>query len=1054
MTITPDSVLAPSEQATNPQASVGPDPQSGAERVSLYLPRILQHRLLSDPDGKWWTAEGTAAFVDISGFTKLSERLARKGREGSEQITEAIGNSFESLLEVAYDNGASLLKFGGDALLLWFQDTDHAARACHAAVLMRRVLRRVGRIEVPGAKVTLRMSQGVHSGQFHFFAVGTSHAEFLPVGPAWSRVVEMEHEAGAGEILVSSETARLLPSRSLGEAKSSGRFLLREPLHNAKKIPLSPPPSVPKETLARCLSRAIRAHVENGGGTSEHRPVAIAFIHFAGANTLIEQRGLQATAEALHDLVSVVQAATEEQDVTFLGSDVDIDGGKLILTAGAPKVTGDDEERMLLALRRIVDSKPPIPIRIGVHRGAVFAGDIGPFYRRTYTVMGDAVNLSARLMAKAEPGAIYATAEILERSNTLFETTELAPFVVKGKAQPVRAWSVGRAVGSRTRQVSVQQLALIGRDRELETLRTALDDARAGTGRAVEIVGEAGLGKTRLLNALSDHATGFRVLHAVCEAYTASTPYALWRELLRELMDFGRDDPDEAVGRRLRELVADKAKHLMPWLPLIAIVLGLEFEATAEIEMLTDQNRRTKLHQAVGGLLSALSPGAAMLAIEDAHHIDRASAELLSYMAGVVSGGPWLIGVARRPSAAAFDASVSPSVIRIELAPLSAKDALRMAQLAAEQHPLPLHVLLLVATRSGGNPQFLRDLLRAAITSGGIGGLPESAEAAAMARIDALVPEDRALLRRVAVFGLTFHPRMLSWLNSEGEAVPPDPSAWIRLKELFEEGPDGYLRFGRSLIRDAAYEGLPYKVRRRLHGAVASRLKEESENADEVAGILSLHYLEAGDYKAAWRYAGIAGKRAQDIYAYVEAAGLYARALGAGRRLNDIADKEFADMYAAQADCWYRAAEYGRAAVSYMSAYRLVKGDPVAEAALLLKRSWVEEKLGKFRHALSWAARARNTVKGLEEREALRQSARSTSWYASLLQRGGKNSHALRWAEEAAVTAEAADDQDALGAAYYVMGAVKGGRELLERSLEAYWRAGNLGRQAALLSDL
>src|SRR4029450_7417007 len=181
-----------------------------ADRVSPYVPRILQHRLFADPDGQWWTAGGTAALVDISGFMKLSERLARKGREGSEQITDAIGNSFEALLRVAYENGAGLLKFGGDALLLWFQNPGHAARACRATVMMRRVLRDVGRIEVPGAKVTLRMSQAVHSGHFHFFAVGESHLELLPVGPAWSRVVELEHEANAGEILVSQETAAFL----------------------------------------------------------------------------------------------------------------------------------------------------------------------------------------------------------------------------------------------------------------------------------------------------------------------------------------------------------------------------------------------------------------------------------------------------------------------------------------------------------------------------------------------------------------------------------------------------------------------------------------------------------------------------------------------------------------------------------------------------------------------------------------------------------------------------------------------------------------------------
>ncbi len=131
--------------------------------------------------------------------------------------------------------------------------------------------------------------------------------------------------------------------------------------------------------------------------------------------------------------MSVVEAATEDQGVSFLGSDVDADGGKLILTAGAPKVTGDDEERMLLALRKIIDTDLAIPIRIGVHRGSVFAGDIGPFFRRTYTVMGDAVNLSARLMAGAEPGEIYATADVLDHSNTLFETD--GAHAVRGQGQ-------------------------------------------------------------------------------------------------------------------------------------------------------------------------------------------------------------------------------------------------------------------------------------------------------------------------------------------------------------------------------------------------------------------------------------------------------------------------------------------------------------------------------------------------------------------------------------------------------------------------------------------
>ena len=313
--------------------------ESSADRFALYLPRILLQHLVDHPDQRWWSVDGSVAFVDISGFTKLSERLARKGREGSEQITEVIGNSFEAILTIAYDNGASLLKFGGDALLLWFQDADHATRACRAAVHMRRVLRDVGRIDIPGAKVTLRMSQGVHSGNFHFFAVGQSHVEFLPTGPAWSRVVTMEHEASAGQILISPETAALLPERCRGKTKGPGVLLSREPPSTREKLPLVPRPPIAAETLGRCLSPAIRAHLEGGGGTSEHRPVTIAFIRIEGTDALIERAGPEAAAEALHRLVGTVEAATEEQGIALLSSDVDVDGGKLILTAGAPGST-------------------------------------------------------------------------------------------------------------------------------------------------------------------------------------------------------------------------------------------------------------------------------------------------------------------------------------------------------------------------------------------------------------------------------------------------------------------------------------------------------------------------------------------------------------------------------------------------------------------------------------------------------------------------------------------------------------------------------------------
>ena len=225
------------EQSSAPDATAA-DADTIAARAGPYVARMLIKHLAAAPEQRTWTSEGTAAFIDISGFTRLSEALARKGRVGAEQVSDSIGHVFESMLAVAYANGGSLLKFGGDALLLWFEDDDHAARACRASVLMRETLAAIGRIDVPDATIALRMSQGVHSGQFNFFAVGVAHRELLPVGPAWSRLVAIQHVAQPDEIAVTDETAAVLPSQCLGERKPDGRLLVAVPPGHVEDLPL------------------------------------------------------------------------------------------------------------------------------------------------------------------------------------------------------------------------------------------------------------------------------------------------------------------------------------------------------------------------------------------------------------------------------------------------------------------------------------------------------------------------------------------------------------------------------------------------------------------------------------------------------------------------------------------------------------------------------------------------------------------------------------------------------------------------------------------------
>ncbi|HEX5950265.1 MAG TPA: adenylate/guanylate cyclase domain-containing protein, partial [Actinomycetota bacterium] len=802
-----------------------------------YVPRLLLQRLAVAPEERWWSVDGSVVFVDISGFTKLSERLAKHGREGAEQVTDAIEACFSALLSVAYASGGGLIKFGGDALLLLFDGPGHVARAARSAVWMRRLLRDVGRVELPGVKLQLRMSVGMHSGRFDMFLVGESHRELLVTGPAWTRTVEMEHAAEAGEILVSPEAAAMLPARSIGREKGPGRLLVREPREVPPPGDIAVDERLPDQT-ARCLSMAVREHVLAGGGAPEHRPVTVAFIHFDGTDEMLRAEGPEVTALALQDLVETVQAAVDHHGVCFLASDVDADGGKIILTAGAPSVSGNDEERMLLALRSIGEAVMRIPIRIGVNRGAVFAGDIGPSYRRTYTVMGDAVNLAARLMAKAEPGRVYATAEVLDRSGTRFAVTELEPFSVKGKSRPVKAWDIGEAIGSRGREAGPGRFALLGREHEVAALEESLLSARGCRGRLVEISGEAGIGKTRLLEELRERASGMPVLRATCEAYTSSTPYVAWRELMREAFDLAWEDPPEVVLGRLGELVDRERPDLLAFLPLLAVVFDVEAPSTPEVEELAPEFRRTKLHEVVLRFLRATLVAPILVEVEDVHLMDEASADLFRALAEELGTMPWLVVLTRRPGPDGFVAPDLAWTVRVEPRPLHHPAAVALAEAATEAAPLPGHVVQLVAERSGGNPELLLDLVQAAQTSD-LTHLPDSVEAAALAVVDRLAPEDRTLVRRAAVLGLSFHPRFLQDLLEEGES-PPDAGRWARLSELFEDGDEGYLRFRRAVVRDAAYAGLPFRTRRRLHGLVGARMERElGAQADESGGILS-----------------------------------------------------------------------------------------------------------------------------------------------------------------------------------------------------------------------
>jgi len=311
------------------------------DALAAYIPRIAAEWERESPGVRWRELDATCCFVDISGFTALSERLARRGRIGAEELTEVLNHVFGRMLGIAYEKGGSLLKFGGDALLLLFSGDEHAVLGAEAAVAMRAALREARTLPTSVGRLNLRMSTGIHSGTFNFFHVGDSHRELLIGGPAASTTTRMEHGADAGEIVVSEATAARLPNRACGNPKGDGLLLKWRKVVDGGPGP-APIREPSAETLEHAIPVALRAHLRHAAGESEHRMASVAFVKFQGVDDYLAERGPEATADALHEVVTTVQHAADAESVTFLASDIDENGGKIILTAGVPVAREDD----------------------------------------------------------------------------------------------------------------------------------------------------------------------------------------------------------------------------------------------------------------------------------------------------------------------------------------------------------------------------------------------------------------------------------------------------------------------------------------------------------------------------------------------------------------------------------------------------------------------------------------------------------------------------------------------------------------------------------------
>ncbi|MET0153705.1 MAG: adenylate/guanylate cyclase domain-containing protein [Candidatus Binatia bacterium] len=699
-------------------------------------------------------------------------------------------------------------------------------------------------------------------------------------------------------------------------------------------------------------------------------------------------------------------------------------------------------------------------LRIGLNTGPVVVGKIGDDLRMDYTAQGETVNLAARLQQVGDAGAVLVSETTARLVRRAFIIEDRGEFALKGIDHAVRVYAV---TGERRRQSRFDALLergltpLVGRERELGFLEDCLSRAREGRGQAVSLVGEAGVGKSRLAYELGRRAesSGVAVRKAECLPHGEAAPFRTVVEILGAILHL---DDNAAAGLRADTLHAavSQLDPALAWAaPYAKLLLALP-APELEAEGLDQAQRKQRTLEAVKGLvLRCADDRPQLVLVEDLQWIDRSSEEALQAVVGALADRRILLVCTYRSGYAPpwQDRSFHQ---RLALEELAAADGARMAEtLLPGSESRRLREL--VTARAEGNPLFLEELAgflreqdRGARAAEAV---PQTIHDLLTARIDRLPETSKRVLQRAAVLGREFPLRLLESVSPPGEDVRSAVTELVD-RELLDEKqlfPEVRLSFGQALIRDVAYSGLLLKSRAELHARAGRALEAlYGDRLDEVLHDLARHFGESGDPAQALRYRLRAGLRAASLFAYEDAEADLHAALGLvdahpelaserGEVLDRLGEVTFArGIIVAALEHWTRAL------VASGTAGRRV-------ADLFRKRAAAHWAAGQTDRALADLESARGALGAdLETLEA----ARIAQELGRIHFRLGDNRRATEWAEQALTLGERLGAPDVVSHAYNTLGVaaarageLERGAAMVEKSL-ATALAGDLGAVA------
>jgi tetratricopeptide (TPR) repeat protein len=554
-----------------------------------------------------------------------------------------------------------------------------------------------------------------------------------------------------------------------------------------------------------------------------------------------------------------------------------------------------------------------VKIRVGLNSGEVVVRAIGSDLHMDYTAVGQTTHLAARMEQIADPGAIVITPETLALAEGYVDVKSLGPVPVKGLGEPIEVFELVGAGAARTRLEAAARRGLtrfVGRSAELEQLRGALDRASLGKGQVVAVVGEPGVGKSRLFWELthSHRVRGWLILQSASVSYGKATAYLPVIELLRGYFEIeSRDDP-----RKIREKVTGKVLTLAPALgPVVPAILALLDVPVDEAswQALDPAQRRQQTLDAVKRLLLRESEVQPLVVVfEDLHWIDGETQTLLDGLVNSLAAARLLLLVNYRPEYNhPWGGKTYYHQIGIDPLPPESADELLDALLGTDVGLGPLKQLLIERTEL--NPLFLEESVRALVETGALAGgrgafgltrpvetvkIPATVQAILAARIDRLEPETKRLLQAAAVIGKDVPmPLLLAIADPPEREVRADLAQLQSAEFLYQTRvfPDLEYTFKHALTHEVAYQGLLQDRRRALHERALHALEQQwARREPEKIELLAHHALRAELWHRAARYLYQAGEKAFSQGRYQAGATSYQAAVEVLDRLGDAAD--------------------------------------------------------------------------------------------------------------------------------------------------------------------